>query len=454
MVRFTPLGDFERFADLIHELPGFICFGSPGQESDNRGHDIISALPDQTFRVDSHVDAETQLGVVLQAIRDAVDHNTIDLKDLSGLPFIPPFIGGLAGSLDYELGYHLQPGLTALRKARTAPHENLLSVGHYSWAAIREIRTGRTGLFWHPSCPDETRRRITSLAERCVSGSPGTETFRMTSPFVAEVSAATHRSNVDRILAYLNAGDAYQVNLSQRFTGHYQGNPWYAFKELTKAHHASFAAYYDNGGTQVLSLSPERFILAEKDRITTQPIKGTRPRGATPEQDEQLRRELETSEKDRAENLMIVDLLRNDLGRQCVTGSVHVDELFRVESHPNVHHLVSTISGCLRPDLTPLELLLSAFPGGSITGAPKRRAMEIIHELEPHQRGPYCGSLFYISHHGRMDSNIAIRTLRCSEGLIECWGGGGVVADSDPQEEYEESCVKVKRLMEIVESLH
>ncbi|WP_158227222.1 aminodeoxychorismate synthase component I [Mangrovitalea sediminis] len=449
MVAFTPLEDFARFADRLHRQEGFIYFGAPGDNGERGDYDIVTALPERQIRCHADSLSPMPLPAAIETLKSALEPAPrLSPDQLTSLPFIPPFIGGLAGHIGYETGYYLDPTTTALRAKDDG---DLLSVGLYTWAAVKENRTGRSALFWHPRCTTATREHIRSMATARISPA---DNFRITRPFAPDQTAEQYQSRVSRILDYLLAGDAYQVNLSQRFEGGYEGDPWHAFLQLTAAHDAAFSAYYNSGHSQILSLSPERFILADKGRVITAPIKGTRARGATRDEDARLREQLVNSEKDRAENLMIVDLLRNDLGRQCVTGSVHVDELFRVESHPNVHHLVSTISGRLRPDLTPLDLLLSAFPGGSITGAPKRRAMEIIHELEPHQRGPYCGSIFYISHHGRMDSNIAIRTLRCSEGLIECWGGGGVVADSDPQEEYEESCVKVKRLMEIVESLH
>jgi para-aminobenzoate synthetase component 1 len=187
--------------------------------------------------------------------------------------------------------------------------------------------------------------------------------------------------------------------------------------------------------------------------VETSPIKGTRPRHADPQSDRRAAEELRASEKDRAENLMIVDLLRNDLGRSCVPGSIHVDRLFELQSFPTVHHLVSTVIGELASDRQSNDLLRDSFPGGSITGAPKRRAMEIIAELEPSPREVYCGSILYVSADGRMDSNIAIRTLLCGDGEIRCWAGGGIVADSLWEQEYQETFDKVGRLLETLEQL-
>jgi para-aminobenzoate synthetase component 1 len=201
-----------------------------------------------------------------------------------------------------------------------------------------------------------------------------------------------------------------------------------------------------------MSLSPERFMSLHGHRVETSPIKGTRPRHRDPVADDMASMDLRRSEKDRAENLMIVDLLRNDLGRSCIPGSIHVDRLFELQSFPTVHHLVSTISGELREECGAFELLRDSFPGGSITGAPKRRAMEIIAELEPDPRRVYCGSILYISADGRMDSNIAIRTLLCRDEQIYCWGGGGIVADSQWQREYQETYDKVGKFLNALEN--
>jgi para-aminobenzoate synthetase component 1 len=202
----------------------------------------------------------------------------------------------------------------------------------------------------------------------------------------------------------------------------------------------------------LLCLSPERFLKLAGRHVETRPIKGTRPRQRDAAADQREAEELRHSVKDRAENLMIVDLLRNDIGRNCTPGSIHVDQLFELVSYPTVHHLVSTISGELLPQRSGFDLLRDSFPGGSITGAPKRRAMEIIEELESDPRRAYCGSLLYISADGRMDSNIAIRSLVCDGDSIHCWGGGGIVADSQWEQEYQETWDKVGRFIEALES--
>lgn len=461
MPAFTPIEDFTAFTNRLHHHEGFIYFGAPGEGGERGDYEIVTALPERRFILDATSPAAKNPSTVIDDLASALSP-TLELSpdQLEELPFVPPFIGGLAGCLAYEAGCYLDDALTDLRSEHDG---RLISAGLYSWAAVKERRSGRAALFWHPSCPADKRTLIEGVAsDACGDRNPPDDfqrvrpfqlvpPFQLVHPFASEQTAEAYRAKVSTILDYLHAGDAYQVNLSQRFHARYEGSPWRAFQAMNANHEAGFAAYYDDGDSQILSLSPERFVLVDQAKVITAPIKGTRPRGKTPDEDDRLRNELANSAKDRAENLMIVDLLRNDLGKQCVNGSIQADAMFVVESHPNVHHLVSYISGRLRSDCSALGLLLSAFPGGSITGAPKRRAMEIIRELEPHRRGPYCGSLFYISHHGRMDSSIAIRTLQCKDGVIECWGGGGVVVDSDPQSEYEESCVKVRRLMEILE---
>jgi para-aminobenzoate synthetase component 1 len=213
---------------------------------------------------------------------------------------------------------------------------------------------------------------------------------------------------------------------------------------------APFSAYLNLPQAQILSSSPERFLKLQNGKVETKPIKGTRPKKAYPASDWHQIDELRNSRKDRAENLMIVDLLRNDLGKTCQLGSVKVPNLFSIESYATVHHLVSTITGLLSPGCHALDLLKSCFPGGSITGAPKIRAMEIIEELEPNRRGVYCGSIGYIGFDGNMDTNIAIRTLVHSGGSIRFWAGGGIVNDSVLEEEYQECFDKAHALLKLL----
>ena len=263
-------------------------------------------------------------------------------------------------------------------------------------------------------------------------------------------STFTHRgylSAVARVREYILAGDIFQANLSQRFQVALAEPPLALYNRLRRVNPAAFGAYLDFGDLQVLSVSPERFLRLSGRRVVTRPIKGTRPRGMGPMHDALLGRVLAESDKDRAENVMIVDLLRNDLSRVCRPGTVRVPELFALEHHPTVHHLVSTVVGELDPAADAIDLLRAAFPGGSITGAPKVRAMEIIAELEPTTRGAYCGSLGYVGFDGSMDLSILIRTITAGRGWWQAPVGGGIVAQSVPEREYQETWDKAEGLL-------
>jgi para-aminobenzoate synthetase component 1 len=249
---------------------------------------------------------------------------------------------------------------------------------------------------------------------------------------------------------YLHEGDCYQVNLAQRYSAHATGDAYPAYLELRRNSPAPWSAFLDWPHAQILCASPERFLRVQHGLVQTKPIKGTRPRSADVAEDARLKDDLLRHPKDRAENLMIVDLLRNDLGKSCEPGSIQTTNLFEVESYANVHHLVSTIEGRLQSGKTALDLLRECFPGGSITGAPKLRAMEIIEQLEPQRRGIYCGAIGYVGYDGAMDTNIAIRTLVYSSGVIRCWAGGGIVADSTCEAEYQETRDKARAMLELL----
>jgi para-aminobenzoate synthetase component 1 len=248
---------------------------------------------------------------------------------------------------------------------------------------------------------------------------------------------------------YIFAGDIFQTNVSQRFEAPLVEPPWDLYRRLRTQNAAPFAAYLDFPEAHILSASPERFLRVDPDgHVETRPIKGTRPRGIGPEHDAALGRALTESVKDRSENLMIVDLIRNDLSRVCSPGSVRVQELFALEHFATVHHLVSTVVGQLRPGADALDLLRAAFPGGSITGAPKVRAMEIIAELEPSARGVYCGAIGYLSLSGALDTSIPIRTAVAQDGRVYLSAGGGIVADSDAEQEYRETLDKARGMID------
>lgn len=428
--------------DYLALEPGFCLLHRPD------GSVMVSAWPAQEWRVPVDLRPDQRQALV-EALAKA-ERGVRESHQESSVPGV--FCAGLVGALDYEAGIHTVPGF---RSSRAATGSATLGwIGQFWWGLTISPDGDSVRGAIHPNCPAETLTRLAPLikGER-PAPLPG-RPFRIQQGFQPLQSPDEYARGVSRVLAYIHAGDCYQVNLSQRFEGRFEGRPFDAFRALRAAIPVPHAAFINTGGRQILSISPERLLSIRGDRVESKPIKGTRPRGANAQEDANLKRELETSDKDRAENLMIVDLIRNDLSRFCQPHTVAVPKLFTVESYRNVHQLVSTVTGRLQPGVGALTALLSAFPGGSITGAPKRRAMEIIDQLEPHRRGPYCGSVFYLQSDGTMDSNIAIRTLVTEEdGRISCWGGCGIVADSDPQAEYEESITKVQRLMETLENL-
>ena len=349
-----------------------------------------------------------------------------------------PFQGGALGLFGYDLGRRVETLPDIAQRDITLPD---MAVGIYDWALIADHHLQRLTLVSHGNI--QARIRWLEQHAKPVNTAP----FHLDAPWQANMSREEYGVKFRQIQEYIHSGDCYQINLAQRFATAYQGDEWQAFLRLNQANRAPFSAFLRLPENAVLSLSPERFIWLKNQQIQTRPIKGTLPRCEDPAEDARQAERLAASEKDRAENLMIVDLLRNDIGRVATPGSVRVPELFVVEPFPAVHHLVSTITAELPADCHASALLRACFPGGSITGAPKVRAMEIIEELEPQRRNGYCGSIAYISCCGTMDSNITIRTLLTEQGKIYCWAGGGIVADSQEQAEYQETFDKIARIL-------
>ncbi len=367
---------------------------------------------------------------------------------------LPPFQCGLAGYLGYEYG-------RALERMPVPPHDPAATpdvlLGLYDWTVAWDHAEGRAWLVavTPPGCgfarTELRARAVQQLISKAPPGhpvtpSPGDGTSLPRSSF----TRSEYVDAVTRVRDYILAGDVFQVNLSQRFEAWSTDDPLDLYGRLRAATSASHGAFLDAGDHEVLSASPELFLRVDGRRLETRPIKGTRPRGQDPESDAALARELQQSEKDCAENVMIVDLLRNDLSRVAEPGSVVVEKLLALEQYPAVHHLVSTVSATLRPGLDAFDAIRAAFPGGSITGAPKVRAMEIIAELEPVRRGPYCGSIGFISRTGDAALSIAIRTLVRRDGVAHIHAGGGIVAASDPEAEYDETVVKARALLDAV----
>ena len=429
-----------RFA-LVRQAPG-ACLLDGGRPRTERGRfDLFSAWPQQHLQPAPGEDGRQ----FLRRCRSALAHlGRAEAPDGCELPFT----GGLLGYLGYDFGRRLEQLPQHAADDLQLPDA---AFGVYAWALVSDHQRRTSQLVFHPSLAEQRRQALIELFESGqAAAAPGP--FRLQQPFKPDISAAQYRQAIERIQAYIGAGDCYQVNFTQRFRAPWQGDPWRAYEVLRAACPTPFAGYLRLDQGAILSLSPERFIRVRQGQVESRPIKGTRPRGRDAEEDRALAAELLASRKDRAENLMIVDLLRNDLGRSCRIGSVRVPELFALESYPNVHHLVSAVTGELAPGLDAFDLLAGSFPGGSITGAPKIRAMQIIDELEPSRRSIYCGSLLYLDSRGEMDSSICIRTLLLQDGQASCWGGGGIVMDSDWQAEYQESLTKVKVLMEALEA--
>jgi para-aminobenzoate synthetase component 1 len=383
-----------------------------------------------------------RLGNPWQALEELMAR--YELLDEIDLPFP---LGGCFGYWGYELKNFVEPRLP--RAAVNDLECPDCHAGFYDSLVVFDHRADKTWIVSTGLQPDGSRNPARARAQ-CDFWA-GLMAAPPPSPAPREVTASSFRSNmtreeftarVRRAQAYIRAGDIYQANLSQRLTARTEATGWDFFQRLCDVSPAPFAAYLDCGAFQVCSSSPELFLRFSGPLAQTRPIKGTRPRAQDPTRDAQLTYELQTSAKDMAELVMITDLLRNDLGKVCEYGSVQVPELVRLERFPQVQHLVSTVTGRLRPEQTHVSAFASCFPGGSITGAPKIRAMEIIDELEPVTRGPYTGAIGYLGFNRESQLNIAIRTAVCRPGEIHFQVGAGIVADSEPEAEYEETMAK------------
>jgi para-aminobenzoate synthetase component I len=381
---------------------------------------------------------------------------------LAPIPGLPPFQGGIAGYLSYELGAEAEhvahpPAdryTPQLPDAQLALYDWVIAWDHLeekAWILSTGIGEGGKG-----RSDERASARAAWVHERLMAAPPAVSDHLAPTgaPPASNFQRAEFEGAVSRIREYIAAGDVYQVNLSQRFHAPFAGSALALYRRLRARNPAPFGGYLEFAGATIASISPERFL--QLDATTRQaearPIKGTRPRGSTHQKDAALARELTASEKDRAENVMIVDLLRNDLGKVCRTGSIAVPKLFGLESHPTVHHLVSTVTGVLRADADAFDLLGAAFPGGSVTGAPKIRAMQIIAELERAPRGIYCGAIGYVSVTGAMDFNIPIRTIVLQDGTGTFHAGAGIVWDSEPAAEYQETLAKARTMIEALTS--
>src|SRR5262245_5716003 len=476
----APAPDPWDAARRLAGLPGLILFDSAGGPAELARYSFVAADPFAHLRSRRGVwwEGEAPAEPRPPARReprpptpgrpaDPFAELAAQLRRLRSAPAagLPPFQGGAAGLFGYDLCHHLE------RLPRPRADEFALpdlDVGLYDWAVAFDHRK-RAAWVVSTGLPETDPRRRRRRAERRLAevrrrlrlaAKPGPEAPPPERVAVApsyplpgrpgvfsNFDRAGYLAAVRRAVEYVHAGDCFQVNLAQRLLAPAAGPALELYEPLRPRNPAPFAGYYDGGDYQIVSASPERFLRVQGGEVVTRPIKGTRPRGDTPDRDAARAAELLASAKDRAENVMIVDLLRNDLGRVCAYGSVRVGAVCRLETYPTVHHLVSEVTGRLRPGLGPIDLLRAAFPGGSVTGAPKVRAMQIIAELEPHARGPYCGALGYLGLDGSMDTSILIRTFTVAGGRAWFPVGGGLVADSDPEAEHAETLDKAEGLL-------
>src|SRR3989338_1552256 len=424
--------DASRYYAALADLPLALWLDSGGMAR----YDILAAAPHRTLVLDG---AGTQ-GDPFAMLRNELGRQCAPITDM-------PFAGGALGYWGYDLARRMMvlPGI-----AQTIGQLPDMAVGIYDWAVVLDHWQHTARLVSHQRFA-ETAKLLPQILLRLQSNPPPpSDTFRVYGKVVSNFTPDSYAAAFAAVQDYLRAGDCYQVNLAQRFSAKASGDAFGAYLALRCLSPAPYSAFLNLPQAQIMCASPERFVSVQNGKVETRPIKGTRPRSSNAQQDRLLAEELHKHPKDRAENLMIVDLLRNDLGKSCVAGSVRVPKLFEVESFANVHHLVSTVEGRLAAGRDALNVLCDCFPGGSVTGAPKLRAMQIIEQLEPDRRGVYCGAIGYVGFDGNMDSNIAIRTLVYGDGKIDCWAGGGIVADSSMEDEYRETLYKASVMLRLL----
>ena len=447
------------FARISHQ-PWAILLDSGQPHSQYGRYDILVADPFMTIST-----LENETGVftkIQQGTETTISHDdpfailNSALAPYKAVQHQMPFAGGAVGYFGYDLAREIEDLPAIAKKDLSIP---AMLVGLYDWAVIVDHREKASYLVsngfqqsTHAQWPELCALFSEELPNQAVSR----QAFTLTTPVTSNMDYSRYTQAFNAVKQYITEGDCYQVNLAQRFSAQVQGDSWHAYLKLREISPAPFMAYMNFGDLQVLSGSPERFLQVVGSHVETRPIKGTRPRSDDAVQDKQYAQDLQNSIKDRAENLMIVDLLRNDISKNCEIGSVKADTLFQLQSFANVHHLVSFVTGKLKKGKTAIDLLRGCFPGGSITGAPKLRAMQIVEELEPHRRGVYCGAIGYIGFDGNMDTNIAIRTAVYSawdehSGEISFYAGGGIVADSQLEKEYAETLDKASSMLKTMQ---
>lgn len=447
--RLSPL---RNLFPLISHLSHPVLLESSYSHPEIGRYSILAAQPYLIFKARAgKITVETCKGKIL------ISGNPLEILKDVWLTSIPvgnenlelPFVGGAIGYFSYDLKDYIEKLPSLAVDDLKAP---LLYLGFYSWAIVSDHLRKKTFLVVTEKSSLSSEEIIKILKKRTTHVPSKNIKAKADKGFKSNFTKKKYLEAVNKAIDYIYAGHIFQVNLSQRFQTDLYSNPFQVFSRLQEINPSPFAAYLNFSELSLISSSPERFLLLEPNGVVeTRPIKGTRPRSKDRIADKKLVDELIKSSKEKAENLMIVDLERNDLGKVAKVGTVKVEKLFKVESYSTVHHLVSIIKAQLREGLNQFDLLQATFPGGSITGAPKVRAMEIIEELEPTKRGPYTGALGYLSFNGRMDLNIVIRTVMVLENQAFFQVGGGIVADSQPELEYEETLHKGKALFKVLE---
>lgn len=439
--------DSAEWIGRLSLLTGCICLESGLTAQNEARFDILTALPTAQVRVMAEPDATGDAFCRAQQLLDA--HRLPAIQDgvLEHLRHLP-FSGGLLGYFGYEAA-EIAPKPSDNNSKTPLNSMPLAVFGVYDWAIIVDHQRCSTEFFILPHCPAEIRYHVLEWLAAAPAYDREQGVVALETSFQPLIDRDQYAHAFERLQQWILAGDCYQANLAIPFSAAFKGKAHDVYQRLRQQSQSPFSAYVDAGDFQILSVSPERFLSVNEGRVFTQPIKGTRKRLDDPVRDQAVQQDLLNSEKDRAENLMIVDLLRNDLGRVSITGSVKTESLFKLHSFTHVHHLISTVSAQLPAETSPLSVMQSCFPGGSITGAPKIRAMQIIAQLETVPRTVYCGSIFYCDYLNRMDSSILIRTLLSTQEQLFCWGGSGVVADSVMAEEYQECLDKVSALMNL-----
>jgi len=424
--------DAAHYYATLADLPWAVWLDSGGMSR----YDILTAAPHHSLVLNDDV-AQTDPFAML---RSELGEKIVAVENV-------PFAGGALGYWSYDLARRMIDLPWVAKEGGQLP---VMAVGIYDWALVLDHQRHSARLVSHQRFAETAELLPQILLRLQGDPQPLVDTFRVQGKIISNFTLESYSSAFAAVQEYLKAGDCYQINLAQCFSVAATGDALGAYLALRRLSPAPYSAFLNLPHAQILCASPERFLRVQNGGVETRPIKGTRPRSSDARQDRQLAEELRNHPKDRAENLMIVDLLRNDLGKSCAPGSVHVPELFVVESFANVHHLVSTVEGKLAEGRDALHLLRDCFPGGSVTGAPKQRAMQIIEQLEPHRRGIYCGAIGYVGFDGNMDSNIVIRTLVYAENEIRCCAGGGIVADSDLNAEYQETLDKASAMLELL----